>query len=268
MKLLFISLLLIWQYPYNMMAQNVIFLPNYHHDIPIGGAESNNRKLLRTAIESKDIQLVDSLLQSKKVSINEPNVFGETILGEVLSSSDDTLLISYLLSKNACLDCGMYISFYSSKEGIECYYKNPIRNAVHNSNNQIFSFIVKDCKSRGYERTLYDKEIFENAVIGLNYQAMLELVNYYDFSNLNKKSDSGQTMLTQAIESLTMRLTLASYEEANNDTLKNLLRNGFKVIDFLLNKGADIKLPNSKGETPLLLAKENKLLYQYLISRQ
>lgn len=64
--------------------------------------------------------------------------------------------------------------------------------------------------------------------------------------NLNKKNDAGQTLLHQAIE--------------NNQT---------DVAKYLVDKGADLNLPDTKGNTPLHIATKNNQteVTKYLVDK-
>lgn len=64
--------------------------------------------------------------------------------------------------------------------------------------------------------------------------------------NLNKKNDAGQTLLHQAI--------------ANNQT---------EVAKYLVDKGADLNLPDTKGNTPLHIATQNNQteVIKYLVDK-
>lgn len=246
------------------ITQKTTALTSYHAQIK-GNSQSTNRLLLLQGVKNKEFRLVDSLC-SKGFDINEPNVYGDTILGELLKTISDTSLIDSLLQRGACLSCGMYISQYVLKEGIESNYNEPLCNAMLNKDKSLFNFLLKKYKNLGLEKVLSKRELIETAIITINYRDFLVFSTYFDFKKVNEVNISGETLLTEAVESLAIRYYLLLIEGKNTES-EDSLNEGIHIIEFLLSKGADINKLNSKGESILSELNNIPKLYNFLRSK-
>jgi ankyrin repeat protein len=245
------------------LTQPTSFLRKYHPEV--SGYQSSNRAAILFLVRNQNFDSLDSLL-NLGFDINEPDVYGNTVLSEMMLTITDTSLVDSLLSRGACLDCGKYISQYVLKEGIESDYKDPLSNAVINHNTTIFASLFRKYKALGIQKALSKRELIETAVTSVNYYAFCELSNYFDFTHIDDKNIAGQTLFTQAIESVVIIYSILLLEEKNTET-KDLLNRGIKIIGILLSKGADINKVNDKGETALTIAKDIPKLSKFLKKR-
>ena len=76
-------------------------LPEYHRNV-INTYQTPQRGIFLSAIKSQKLSLVDSLIK-QGYDINEPNVYGMTILAEALNTLKDTSFIDSLLTRGVCL---------------------------------------------------------------------------------------------------------------------------------------------------------------------
>lgn len=246
------------------LTQSIINMPKYHSQVK--GYQSNNRLLLLQSAKKQEFKLLDSLL-NQGLDINEPDVYGNTILGEILTDISDTSLVDSLIQRGACFNCGKYISQYVIKEGIESNYNEPLSNAILNKDTAIFFFLFRKYKNLGFENALSKPELIETAITTVNYKVLLELSHYFDFNGVNDRNIIGQTLITQTAESLAILYIIFKNEEKNVE-IKKLFSSGIKIIEFLKSKGADLNKTNSKGETALSLLRNVPVLYEFLKSKK
>jgi hypothetical protein len=234
--------------------------PEYHKGV-VNTYHTPQRGILLAAVEAQKLSLVDSLIK-EGYDINEPNVYGGTVLCEVLQRElIDTSFIDSLLTRGSCLDCGSYISYYFNEKGSEHKFDVPLRNAIGTN---AFTFLFNRQKQLGLTKMFSDKSLMETAVLVVGLKPFIELSNYFDFKNINcDKNYEGQTLLTQLTESIVISYLFLQLQD-RNDELALVLKDGEKMINFLLRKGADINKPNDKGETALTIVKEIPQLVKFL----
>ena len=262
---LILVLILVLTIGYHSVAQEANSLPKYHKGI-VNKSQSKNRSTLLLAVKKQNINLIDSLL-AKGLDINEPDVFGNTILGEFIESTTSLSFIDLLLQRGACLNCGKFLSQYILNEGIISDYNMPLCDAMINKDTNVFIFLLKKYKTLGFENVLYRRELIETSMYTVNYKALLEISPYFDFRAVNDNNIIGQTLFTAIAESLAISYILL-LDEGKNIEIKSLLNEGIKIMEFLIAKGADINKPNDKGETALSLLKDIPLLNDFLISKK
>lgn len=260
-----ILLILILKSSFYCSAQQINILPKYHLGV-VNNRQSNDRALFLQAAREQNINLIDSFL-AKEFDINEPDVFGATILSEIVENSTSIIFIDLLLQRGACLNCSRFVSQYVLKEGIESDYRIPLNYAIINRDTNVFIFLLKKYENLRFDDVLSKRELIETALIKGNYKALLELSKYFDFTNVNDRNIIGQTLLTQMAEAIAISYLLLLDEEKNTE-IKDLLNNGIKIMEFLIAKGADINKSNEKGETALSLLKDIPLLNDFLVSKK
>ncbi len=236
-------------------------LPEYHRNV-VFTYQTPQRGILLSAIKAQKFSLVDSLI-NQGYDINEPNVYGQTALAEVLQLKlIDTSFIDSLLVKGSCLDCGDYVSYYMNEKGSICHFDAPINSAIVNK--ELFPFFIKKYQQLGLIKVLSERAVMETSITVVDLAAFTELSNYFDFRDINSgKNFDGQTLLTQLAKSIGISYFFLELQNRQNE-LASLLDNGEQMISFLLKKGADINKPNDKGETPLAIVKDIPRLSKFL----
>lgn len=235
-------------------------LPEYHRGV-VNSYHTPQRGMLLSAVKAQNLSLVDSLVK-QGYDINEPNIYGMTILAEALNTLKDTSFIDSLLTRGVCLDCGKYISYYIIEKGSLQNFDAPINNAIVNK--ELFPFFIKKYQKLGLTKVLSERSVMETAITVVDLVAFIELSNYFDFKNINSdKNYDGQTLLTQLAHSIAISYLFLQLQDRNSE-LAPLLKDSEQMISFLLKKGADINKPNDKGETALTLVKNIPQLVKFL----
>ena len=94
MKYVILSVLFLVEVKQYGIAQKIVGLPKYHLQVK-NSSQSTDRLLLLTFVKSQDFHSIDSLVD-KGIDINEPDVYGNTILSEILIDISDTTI--YLIT--------------------------------------------------------------------------------------------------------------------------------------------------------------------------
>ena len=236
-------------------------LPEYHSQV-LESNQTERRQLLASAVEYQNLKLVDSLTQAG-YDINEPDVLGVTVLGQYLLTLENTSLIDSLLKRGACLDCGKFISYYVSKNGMIQDFSIPLNNAIINKNEKVFVYLMKKYKQLGYTKILSERVLIETAVDVNNAKALFKLSSYFDFKSINEKNIDGNTLLMQAVESIAISYSFLKIQDKPKE-LNQLVKKGKKIISLLLSKGAEINILNNKGENALGILKDVPLMRDFL----
>jgi hypothetical protein len=236
-------------------CNDTLFLKNNNIDYTI---VKNKGELLHEAIVKNNLKVVDYVLNhSLGFDINEPDMYGHTILYEIFSQTRDTSLINYLLKRGSCIDCGKFISYTVMKEGLEHDFEIPLDGAIQNSDTLIFNYAIELYRKNNLEKLFKERSLIETAITLVNFNRVSFFLDYFDKGSINNINSLGETLLTQSANSIAVSYSLLEFDEMEkNQKQKSLLIEGRKIIFTLLKNGADPYVPNKNGDTIFSLLKD------------
>ncbi len=221
-----------------------------------------------TAVENEDVDKVKSLIEGG-LSINVKNSSGDNALGAILKVNtikerpERLIIIDYLLDKGISIDHidGLgwtylhhavgynYLSTVKRllDRGIDYKVSSPIGGtAIFFAKTADMAKLLLTRKSGNIDEVNEDGDSLLHNVCGAN--PLFELVKFYSKKiDVNIKNKKGETPLTK----------LLSDSYFPNEMMK--------IINYLLDHGADINVVDNDGQSPLMAALRNRELQMNII---
>ena len=204
---------------------------------------------LMLAAQNANKSLVKIILQKAPESIQQVDITNRNVLFYAVEGNS-LKLVKYLIKKGA------------NPETIGSLNNRAVSMGILKGNFRMVKYFIKN-HSKNFDDK-YKSQIKGTAALGGKLKIVKYLYKLYGFADINKKGVFEETVLFDAAHNAKSSYSIGDLE---NKPLKRFFNNPIRLIDYLIEHGADVNVQDRDGETALFKCKEYLDLVKYFIEK-